>query len=330
MQTSDVEDEGAIGPPNGEGEDVYFLRVVKSPSLGKGERFILDAEDISIGRPENGAGIGIPNDFGVSGRHANIHRDGSRLVIFDMDSVSGVFINGKPISHGHYLKPGDKLRIGDTEFSFHKTRRRADSGRGWWMEPDIIVLTLVVLALIGGAVYYHFNPSNAFMAGNANSGQSIGVAVDPVFPDNQMDWRSLSLPEDVIPIENMEKAQMYYRQAMLCYRSKTLDLRNAFSAIVAMKRLKSCLPYEANPMDLPFPFENIDKAILGSQDYMDYHRKRFINGYIRARNIGDYDAAIKCLENYKLLFIDKFSKVHAKEYVQGDNELRWLYSIRGK
>jgi pSer/pThr/pTyr-binding forkhead associated (FHA) protein len=300
--------------------------VLKSATLTKGTRFELDGEDISVGRAESGADIGIPNDFGVSAIHANIHFDGQRMILFDMDSVSGVHVNNMVISHGHFLNPGDKIRIGDTEFAFHRIRRRAGSNRPWWMEPDIITLIFLILLLSATAVYYFTRPPEP--EERQRIFETLEGDEDAIFADNMMDWRSLALPENVVPVDNMEKAQMYYRQAMLCYRSKTLDLRNAFSAIVAMKRLKSCIPYEVNPLDLPFPFEDMDKVILGSQDYIEYQRVRITDGYTRARNIGDFDAAVKCIEEFRQLFVDKFSKVHAKEYIQGENELRWLYAQR--
>ena len=327
QNSSEAEVDNASSSPDA-GVDMFYVRVVKSPSLEKGARFFLEKDDTIIGRPDCGADIVIPNDLGVSANHATIHRDGFSMVIFDMASVSGIKINGKYTTHSHILNSGDKVGIGDTEFSFHKTRKQF-SERPWWRELDMLVITVMLVLMAASAVYYSVK-GEVSRSNNFSELELLRRDADPLFPENTMDWRSLNLPEDVIPIQNMEKAMLHYRQAMLCYDSKSLDLRNAFSAIVAMKRVKACIPFEANPMELPFPFENIDKVILGSQEYINFHQKRVIDGYFRARYLDDIDAAIKCMESYKRLFIDKFSQVHSTEYVNGDNELLLVYSLRDR
>ncbi|MDO5498759.1 MAG: ATP-binding cassette domain-containing protein [Propionibacteriaceae bacterium] len=52
----------------------------------------------------------------VSRRHALLVPQGAGFGVSDLDSLNGVFINGRPISHVGYLGPGDCLSIGRTSF----------------------------------------------------------------------------------------------------------------------------------------------------------------------------------------------------------------------
>lgn len=70
--------------------------------------------------PEAGATIGregcdmtIP-DAEISRRHARLLREDDALVIEDLDSSNGTFVNGERISGKRSLKQGDEVRFGDT------------------------------------------------------------------------------------------------------------------------------------------------------------------------------------------------------------------------
>ena len=54
----------------------------------------------------------------ASSRHARISRQGHVLVIEDLGSTNGTYLNGSPLSGPQPLHPGDRIRIGDSEFSF--------------------------------------------------------------------------------------------------------------------------------------------------------------------------------------------------------------------
>jgi hypothetical protein len=61
--------------------------------------------------------IQIEDPF-ASSRHARISRQGHLLVIEDLGSTNGTYLNEEPLSGPQPLHPGDRIRIGDSEFYY--------------------------------------------------------------------------------------------------------------------------------------------------------------------------------------------------------------------
>ena len=77
-----------------------------------GRTFELNADRTTVGRVEdNTFQIGDPS---VSSRHAEILLRGTDIVIKDLNSTNGTFINGEKISET-VLQPGQVLRFGQVE-----------------------------------------------------------------------------------------------------------------------------------------------------------------------------------------------------------------------
>ncbi|MGZ4173225.1 MAG: FHA domain-containing protein [Solirubrobacteraceae bacterium] len=55
----------------------------------------------------------------ASSRHARITLQGQVVVIEDLGSTNGTYLNEQPLSGPQPLHPGDRIRIGDSEFSYH-------------------------------------------------------------------------------------------------------------------------------------------------------------------------------------------------------------------
>jgi hypothetical protein len=73
---------------------------------------------------QNGATLGrgdveisLDDPF-ASSRHARITRQGHVVVIEDLGSTNGTYLNEEPLSGPQPLHPGDHIRIGDCEFSY--------------------------------------------------------------------------------------------------------------------------------------------------------------------------------------------------------------------
>src|SRR5438270_14025270 len=56
----------------------------------------------------------------ASSRHARISRQGQVVVIEDLGSTNGTYLNEAPLTGPQPLHPGDRIRIGDSEFSFQQ------------------------------------------------------------------------------------------------------------------------------------------------------------------------------------------------------------------
>jgi len=54
----------------------------------------------------------------ASSRHAKITRQGRTLVIEDLGSTNGTYLNGEALTGPAALHDGDQIRVGDSEFSF--------------------------------------------------------------------------------------------------------------------------------------------------------------------------------------------------------------------
>ena len=75
----------------------------------------LDGE-IVLGRGER-AEIRLQDPF-ASSRHALIYEQGNIVVIEDLDSTNGTYLNEELLQTPRPLHPGDRVRIGDSEFEF--------------------------------------------------------------------------------------------------------------------------------------------------------------------------------------------------------------------
>lgn len=88
---------------------MFKLIVESGPTAG--ETFEV-RERATVGRLK-GAEITIP-DASVSRQHARLLAQGDRLLVRDLDSANGVFVNGGRITSGE-VRVGDRLRIGKVD-----------------------------------------------------------------------------------------------------------------------------------------------------------------------------------------------------------------------
>jgi pSer/pThr/pTyr-binding forkhead associated (FHA) protein len=73
----------------------------------------------------------ILSDAQVSRHHAQIRRQDSGAVLVDLASSNGTFVNGRRIDAAYRLRPGDVLRLGNTQLLFElpgQPRRPAAGG----------------------------------------------------------------------------------------------------------------------------------------------------------------------------------------------------------
>lgn len=91
------------------------LVVERAPGHDPGMIYDLDG-DVVLGRGDR-AEIRLEDPF-ASARHARIYRQGNTLVIEDLRSTNGTYLNEELLQTPRPLHPGDRLRIGDSELTF--------------------------------------------------------------------------------------------------------------------------------------------------------------------------------------------------------------------
>lgn len=91
------------------------LVVERAPGHDPGMIYDLDG-DVVLGRGDR-AEIRLEDPF-ASSRHARVYRQGNILVVEDLSSTNGTYLNEELLETPRPLHPGDRLRIGDSEFTF--------------------------------------------------------------------------------------------------------------------------------------------------------------------------------------------------------------------
>jgi len=82
-----------------------------------GREHLLSGETITIGRA-------VENDIvvtskRVSRQHSRVRREGGEVILQDLDSTNGTFLNDERVMEPTALHDGDRITIGDVTFVFH-------------------------------------------------------------------------------------------------------------------------------------------------------------------------------------------------------------------
>jgi hypothetical protein len=93
------------------------LRVGTAAGLRAGSAYDL-SEGALLGRGES-ADIRLEDTF-ASTQHARLVPQGDVIVLEDLGSTNGTYLNGEPLRGPQPLHVGDSIRIGDSEFTFER------------------------------------------------------------------------------------------------------------------------------------------------------------------------------------------------------------------
>jgi FHA domain len=107
--TAGLSGDGDIGKPK--------LRVGTAAGLRAGSAYDL-SEGALLGRGD-GADIRLEDAF-ASTRHARLVPQGDVIVLEDLGSTNGTYLNGEPLRGPQPLHVGDQIKIGDSEFTFER------------------------------------------------------------------------------------------------------------------------------------------------------------------------------------------------------------------
>ncbi len=93
------------------------LRVEAGAGLAAGSAYDL-TQGALLGRGDQ-ADIRLEDGF-ASSQHARLIPQGDVMVLEDLGSTNGTYLNGEPLRGPQPLHAGDRIRIGDSEFSFER------------------------------------------------------------------------------------------------------------------------------------------------------------------------------------------------------------------
>lgn len=84
----------------------------------------LAGKEHSLAAPISTIGRDVENDIvivskRVSREHARIRRDGRKLLLEDLDSTNGTYLNDQRVQTPQPLRDGDRIMIGDMVFTYH-------------------------------------------------------------------------------------------------------------------------------------------------------------------------------------------------------------------
>jgi hypothetical protein len=91
------------------------LVIDRAPGHDPGMIYDLDG-DLVLGRGER-AEIRLEDPF-ASSSHARVWEQGNTVVIEDLGSTNGTYLNEELLESPRPLYPGDRVRIGESEFTF--------------------------------------------------------------------------------------------------------------------------------------------------------------------------------------------------------------------
>jgi hypothetical protein len=95
------------------------LVVVSSPALREGETRGLNSAPLTVGRgPQND--VSLESDQFASAAHVRFEPRSDGVYVLDVGSTNGTFVNGGRLVEPHRLRPGDVVRVGETDFRFER------------------------------------------------------------------------------------------------------------------------------------------------------------------------------------------------------------------
>jgi pSer/pThr/pTyr-binding forkhead associated (FHA) protein len=104
---------GSAGRPGGTPK----LRVGSGAGLRAGAAYDL-SDGVLLGRGDE-ADIVLEDSF-ASSRHARLVPHGDVIVLEDLGSTNGTYLNEEQLRGPQPLHPGDRIRIGDSDFTFER------------------------------------------------------------------------------------------------------------------------------------------------------------------------------------------------------------------
>ena len=107
----------APAPPTSDGIGPRLV-VLSSPTYPPGTVVRLD-DEVTFGRAED-CDVPLGDDPYASSRHAQVFARDTARYVRDLGSTNGTHVDGQAIVAEHRLRPGDELRVGETELRYEE------------------------------------------------------------------------------------------------------------------------------------------------------------------------------------------------------------------
>lgn len=135
------------------GVSEYVLEIVEGPEAGR--QIPLAQQSIEIGRQAE-AGIEIASDTLISRQHARLTPTANGIIVEDLGSSNGTFVDGDEIHSPAVLTPGSNLTIGVTVLQL---RTAAQASDGTVIRPVPTGLTSLRMTRVAPAAEAHAVPA---------------------------------------------------------------------------------------------------------------------------------------------------------------------------
>jgi pSer/pThr/pTyr-binding forkhead associated (FHA) protein len=141
-----------------------ILEIVEGSEAGR--QLPLDSV-VDVGRDPS-LPLHLDEDTQVSRRHARIAVQGGQVVVEDLGSTNGTYVNDQPISSPRTLNPGDKVRIGLTVLELRTRQQVAARPSAVQVRPQ--------LTAVGNDVLQYVPENQLAPVGNVSPSGPIATA----------------------------------------------------------------------------------------------------------------------------------------------------------
>jgi pSer/pThr/pTyr-binding forkhead associated (FHA) protein len=141
-----------------------ILEIVEGSDAGR--QLPLDSV-VDVGRDPS-LPLHLDEDTQVSRRHARIAVQGGQVVVEDLGSTNGTYVNDQPISSPRTLNPGDKVRIGLTVLELRTRQQVAARPSAVQVRPQ--------LTAVGNDVLQYVPENQLAPVGNVSPSGPIATA----------------------------------------------------------------------------------------------------------------------------------------------------------
>jgi pSer/pThr/pTyr-binding forkhead associated (FHA) protein len=180
-----------------------ILEIVEGSQAGR--QLPLDSV-VDVGR-EPSLPLHLDEDTQVSRRHARIALQGGQVLVEDLGSTNGTYVNDQPINAPRALNPGDKVRIGLTVLELRTRQQVAARPSAVQVAPQ--------LTAVGQDVLQYVPEAQLAPVGNVSPAGPIATAqpAPPPPPPQQAvapgapGFKALETPPGFVPQEVIGDAQ---------------------------------------------------------------------------------------------------------------------------